>query len=126
MSLCRCSHQAVVLNDKLYAIGGRGETGATLSSVESLNLQTPNANWTYEPNLSIRRSNFGATIADNKIMVAGGFDGHNIIGDVEWYSDMTKTWTLCQPIQSRMALGLVTVKGLPNRRDYLQKCITEQ
>jgi hypothetical protein len=53
-------------------------------------------------------------------MVAGGFDGQQVISDTEFYSEETNQWTPSQPMEvKRSALSLVTVKGLPNRKNYL-------
>ena len=51
----------MVLEDKLYAVGGFNGT-ERLTSVETLDLRSPNPAWTLSSNLNIRRSNFGIAV----------------------------------------------------------------
>ena len=119
MSQPRSGLKAVVLENKIYVIGGFN--GAErLKSVETLDQLNPNATWMPISELITQRSNFGATVVNKQIMVAGGFDGHQVISDTELYSEETNQWTPSQPMDlKRSALTLVTVKGLPNRKNYL-------
>ena len=119
MSQPRSGLKAVVLNNKIYVIGGFNGT-ERLRSVETLDKLEPNAAWVPKSDLITQRSNFGATVVNKQIMVAGGFDGLQVISDTEVYSEETNQWTPSQSMEvKRSALSLVTVKGLPNRKNYL-------
>ena len=115
MSTPRSSHSAVVLNNKIYAIGG-GIGLISMASVETLDSLNPNASWRPASEMITPRSNFGATVVNNQIMVAGGCESNE---NTEFYSEETNQWTLSQPLQSAGCPYLVTVKGVPNRKDYL-------
>ena len=99
----------------------RGFNGTErLRSVETLDKLDPNATWIPISELITQRSNFGATVVNKQIMVTGGLDGQQVISDTEFYFEETNQWTRSQPMEVKQsALSLVTVKGLPNRKNYL-------
>ena len=111
--------QAVVLEDKLYALGGFNGFDR-LTSVETLDLLTPNSAWMLSSNLNIKRSNFGITVFEKSILVAGGFDGVGVTNTCEIFDLKNKRWGLGPKMNvKRSALSLVTVPNLPNRKEYL-------
>jgi hypothetical protein len=113
--------QAVVLNGKIYCVGGF-DGHERLASVETLDLTRPGATWTLSSALLTPRSNFGITVVDKKILVAGGFDGSGVILGSELFSEAANTWRPFAPMNlKKSALCLVTVKDLPNRKVYLGK-----
>ena len=118
MSTPRSGHSAVVLNNKIYAIGGGN--GINIASVETLDSLDPNASWRPASEMITPRSNFGATVVNNQIMVAGGLtEDDRLAKTTEFYSEETNQWTPSQPLQSADCPYLVTVKGVPNRKDCL-------
>jgi hypothetical protein len=120
LNIPRSGLKAAVLNNKIYAIGGfNGHQ--RLKSVETLDLLAPTHSWTLMTSeMRKTRSNFGVAIIDKKILVAGGYDGRRVIGETEFYSEETNTWSSYQEMNSpKSALSLITVTGLPNRKDYL-------
>ena len=124
MTQPRQYHKAVVLNDRIYAIGGRNGN-AFVKSVENLDLLNPNAIWKPTSEMLTQKYFFGATVLNKKIMVTG------TDFSTEMFSDETNEWTLHpQPMGLErnvvnaplgLHLSLVTVKGLPNRKKYLSQ-----
>ena len=109
--------QAVVLEDKLYALGGFNGFDR-LTSVETLDLLTPNTAWMLSSNLNIKRSNFGITVFESQS--AGGFDGVGVTNTCEIFGLRSKSWGLGTKMNvKRSTLSLVTVPNLPNRKEYL-------
>ena len=122
MCLPRHDHKAVVLNNWLYAFGGTGI--GEQSRIEKLDLRSPNARWTLTNHLfgdPLFWRHFGATVVNHKIMLAS-FD------PVYYYSEETNQWTCASKPMGLKSGGelnarslvkyMVTVKGLPNRKDY--------
>ncbi len=93
----RSSHDAVVLNDRLYVVGGwslsGGREGEWLADALVLDLTTPNATW--EPFAQpFRRRALAAAAFDNKLYVMGGMDeDHNISRSVDVWDPATKQWS---------------------------------
>ena len=117
-------HKAIVLKNKIYAMGGyNGNT--YVKSVETLDLLNPTAIWEPTSEKLIQSFFFGATVVNKKIMVTSNH------GSTELYSDETKQWTFHpQPMllertklsaTMSLKLSLVTVKGLPNRENYISQ-----
>jgi hypothetical protein len=76
--------------------------------------------WTISSELNTPRSNFGVTVINKSILVAGGFNGEGVICETEIFSPETNSWSLGQDMnKAKSALSLVTVTGMPNRKDYL-------
>ena len=119
MSQPRLGLKAVVLNNVLYAMGG-SLTETETKCVETLDLLNPNAVWSLATELVAPRRHFGATVADKKIMVAGGHDGLQKTRTTEFYSDETNQWITAQPMnEGSIHLSLLSIKGLPNRKKYI-------
>lgn len=96
MSNSRQGLGAVVLNDKIYALGGSisGQNGlgeTYLSSVEEYN--TSQFNWTPKASMNTARSEFGIAAVNRKIYAIGGKSNYNAISSVEEYNPDTDTWT---------------------------------
>ena len=109
----------MVLEDKFYAVGGFNGFDR-LTSVETLDLLTPNTAWMLSSNLNIKRSNFGITVFEKSILVAGGFDGVGVTNTCEIFGLRSKSWGLGTKMNvKRSTLSLVTVPNLPNRKEYL-------
>ena len=66
------------------------------------------------------RHEFGATAIDNKILVAGGYTSQGTYCETEVFCPKTNTWTASKKMpDKRCGFAMATVKGLPNREDYL-------
>ena len=130
MCLPRHRHKAVVLKHHIYAIGGN-QIGGYQSKIEQLDLRNPNARWTLTPHPQLIEnqleymSHFGATVVNSKVMLVS--PGAGCVP--HFYSEETNQWTLAsQPMGLKRGgelntefgqkVNLVTVKGLPNRKDY--------
>ncbi|XP_076814054.1 uncharacterized protein LOC143460444 [Clavelina lepadiformis] len=85
MKTCRSGLTAVVLNNEIYAIGGRGGSNR-LSSVEKYNLDTKT--WIDVPSMNEERSGGSACVVDGLIWVFGGCDSKT----VEFYDLATNKW----------------------------------
>ena len=127
MNTPRQEHKAVILNSKLYVIGGWNMNDITFPrTVETLDLEDPNAIWSTSNELIHTGYEIGATVVNKKIMIASGF--HSFWPLPEFFSEETNQWTTnsTQPIQRRKYAELllrgqewfVTVEGLPNRKSY--------
>ena len=100
MSRPRSGFSTVVINGKIYAIGGehRRENGAPLFSVEAYDPATDT--WTQITNLPEARYHHASSVVDGKIYVFGG-NGviwrrgqpiHKIFSTLDVYNPATNTW----------------------------------
>lgn len=76
MSTPRGGVNCAVLGTRLYAMGGF-DGQQRLSSVEFLDLESPEKGWRSAPKMKVRRSNFGVTSDGSRIFVIGGFKARN-------------------------------------------------
>ncbi|MBF4693016.1 Kelch repeat-containing protein [Fusibacter ferrireducens] len=93
MHFQRISHQVVVLDGKIYAIGGIG--GQYLNTVEEYNPITDI--WEIKASMNIARRNFEAVTLGNKIYVLGGNNDANaslVLNSVEEYDPSENEWTI--------------------------------
>ncbi len=109
MSTPRINHQVVSINDSVYILGGQA---LAPDPVQSVTLFNPNDNSiTPLKDMSLPRMNFGATVLEGKIYVAGGFTSmisKEFVANVEAYDPSTNTW--------------ITRKDLPNPRHTFAVC----
>ncbi|ESO87598.1 hypothetical protein LOTGIDRAFT_194339 [Lottia gigantea] len=92
----RESFQMVVLNDKLYAVGGRLDKKKSLSSVE---VYDPSRDaWALMSPLSTPKQSFAATTHNGKIYVVGGSESKIISSRVERYCPSNDSWEIRKPI----------------------------
>ena len=122
MCLPHYCNTAIVLNQKLYSIGG-DENDQT---IEILDLSNPNAIWRVAADGILNHhfdSRSVAAVVNKQIMMVSDRDVPEI------YSVETDQWTRAsQPMGLKKRslgigmypLSLVTVKGLPNRKHYCQ------
>jgi N-acetylneuraminic acid mutarotase len=91
MPTARYSLSTIVVNGKIYAIGGIG--GLTI--VEEFDPETDT--WTRKADMPTGRSFLAANVVNDKIYVLGGNAGPNLWGttlaSVEIYDPATDTWT---------------------------------
>lgn len=75
---------AVVVNNYLYAIGGKDSQDKALASIERLDLSRPTSGWQEMAPMKSPRYSFGATVVnDSTLVVAGGLQKHNRLTRVE-------------------------------------------
>ena len=122
MSTPRQAHSAVVLNGRIYVVGGcDGEE--RLKSVECF---TPGPVMTrYNvADMLLPRSNFALSVVDGKILVCGGYsDQHgSVIANCEMYCPQTNTWSAVEDLSApRFGLASVVVTDSPQNRVLLRK-----
>ena len=90
MPTARYSFTTCVLDEKIYAIGGRdGEND--LTAVEAYDPATNK--WTQKTAMPTARNRLASCILDGKIYAIGGSINHTIISLVEVYDPITDNWT---------------------------------
>lgn len=103
MSRGRCSVGAVVLNGKLYAVGGY-DRGDCLNTAEQYDPQINE--WMPVTNMNSPRGRLGAEVINGKIYAIGGSNGHTELSTVEVFDESTNTWKLVQSmLQCRCSFG---------------------
>lgn len=92
----RMYHGAVVLNDKIYSVGGKNENDSILDSMESYNPSTDK--WELlETSLSCPKMGFGFCAYRNELWLVGGMSQDvsgrlRLLEEVECYDPVQKTW----------------------------------
>ena len=106
MNTPRKGHATVVLDGKLFAIGG--SNFFSLSNVECLDLAT--GQWSAATPMTRVRVNHSAAVLGGKIFVAGG---QGLVGNsVESYDPVTREWTTVAPMNTSRAFhSLVSAQG---------------
>lgn len=94
----RSSHNAVVIGDTLYVVGGwqlAGEEGSTWrSDALSFDLSNPNAKWTTLGEPAFKRRALAVSHVDGKLAVLCGMtDDADLSSDIFFYDLKTKAWT---------------------------------
>lgn len=65
------------------------------------------------------RSNFGIEVIEDRLFVAGGFDGSATTNRVEYYDADTRVWLQAHEMGIlRSALSCCIVSGVPNIEEY--------
>ena len=122
MSTPRYEHSAVVLNGRIYVVGGfDGEE--RLKSVECFT-PGPVMTWHHVADLLIPRSNFALSVVDGKILVCGGYSDQqgSGIANCEMYCPQTNTWSAVEDLSvPTSALASVVVPDSPHIRVLLRR-----
>ena len=106
----RQGHASVVLDGKLFVIGGVSNRIGYLSSVECLDLETGQRS-EMAPMITPRSSN-GAAVLEGKIYVAGGWTGSHSFALVDSFDAATNQWTAVAPMNTcRSFYGMVSSQG---------------
>lgn len=111
----RRAHEAIYYNGKIYIMGGEGENGESLTTLEVYDLKT-NTIDTTKASMKTGRKNFGASLyLDDKkfyIAVAGGENNGQILNSVEVYDIENDKWeTKPNLLTARKGLGLEFIMG---------------
>jgi N-acetylneuraminic acid mutarotase len=94
MLAARAGHSFIVLDGKIYAIGG-GSSNSALCS-KTVQVYDPILNsWTFKADMIAGRGNFPVCIINGKILAIGGASllYYNSIKSIEEYNPETDTWT---------------------------------
>jgi N-acetylneuraminic acid mutarotase len=112
MNQMRYGHQAVVLNGKIHALGGRASatSDAPLASVEEYDpvLNT----WTSKADMPSPRVSFGVTVVNGKIYVVGGRINNTPLAPVYAFDPLSNSWTTNASIPTtRETPGVTAING---------------
>jgi N-acetylneuraminic acid mutarotase len=104
MPTARDSLAVGVVNNKIYAIGGRLSNGSSSTTVEEYD---PATNlWTTKASMPTGRQYLAAGVVNNKVYAFGGFGNcGNPCATVEEYDPATNTWTNCGGTCASMPTG---------------------
>lgn len=110
ISYPRNKHGAVILNRKIYVVGGEDDL-LMHNSLEIFNPQTET--WSEGAPLNFPRCGFGLCACDGKIYAMGGWIG-SLLGDsIEMYDPGEDSWVLYANIQRpRFACGVTEMEGM--------------
>lgn len=106
----RSSHNAVVIGDKLYVVGGwtlAGEAeGQWIDHSLVYDFNDPGAGWQKLPEQSFQRRALAAGQWQGKLAVLGGMDDeHSITQDVEVFDPATRQWAQAAELPGRGMAG---------------------
>jgi N-acetylneuraminic acid mutarotase len=93
------TEQPVELEERevVFVMGGDGERGATLSSMERYDVAT--GQWSAVAAMGTARSDFGACVISGELYVTGGREnGQHPLSSVEKYSPSSDTWSAVAPL----------------------------
>ncbi|XP_024884942.1 kelch-like protein 5 [Temnothorax curvispinosus] len=109
MSVQRCEVGVAVLNDKLYAVGGKGIS----SCLDTVECYDPHTNkWTPCAPMSKRRCRVGVGVVNGCLYALGGYETYSAsitsrLDCVERYDPKTDTWTMVAPMSvPRTSVGV--------------------
>jgi N-acetylneuraminic acid mutarotase len=111
------SAAVAVVNGKVYLIGGRTETYATVTTasaastaVEEFDPET--GSWRTRRSMPTARTGAAAAVRDGKIFVVGGARTDQAVGTVEIYDPAADTWASGTALAtSRTGHGAVSIEG---------------
>lgn len=108
LNVLRFGHGLVVLNGQLFAVGGYGDDGGRVRSVEKFNAEE-NA-WEEVAGLNCVRSALGCAVLNGKIYVAGGYgpsqngnQSNMKLSTVEAYDPVANVWKEVEPLKQARA-----------------------
>ena len=106
----RASHGCVVLDGKLYVVGGDGPSFQVLDTAEVYDPQTDG--WQPLAKMTTARAAFGLVAVGGKIYAIGGWDGASELESVEAYDPQLGAWALVASMSGkRMQHASVALDG---------------
>ena len=90
----------VKLNKNIYSIGGTSNGGST-NETWQLKVNDGLMAWSKVASMWSKRSEMGAVAWDDGIVVAGGFDGQEVLRSVECYNALINEWRVMKAMQER-------------------------
>lgn len=111
------SAAVAMIDGKVYLIGGRTETYATVTTNSAAStavheFDPETESWRARRPMPTPRTGAAAAVRDGKILVVGGARADQAVGVVEIYDPATDSWTTGTPLQtSRTGHGAVSVEG---------------
>lgn len=115
MDKARCYLATVVLQDKLFALGGHhGDDSGPLHGwprLRSVEVYDPVTNqWDDAPDMQSPRSDFAAVAYHGTILCIGGFDGQDRLSSIEQFNPATGAWTtITNMITARSGCSAIAV-----------------
>jgi N-acetylneuraminic acid mutarotase len=110
MTSPRASHGCVVLDGKLYVVGGDGPSFQVLDTAEVYDPQTDG--WQPLAKMTTTRAAFGLVAVGGKIYAIGGWDGASELESVEAYDPQLGSWALVASMSGkRMQHASVALEG---------------
>lgn len=109
MTMLRSRVGVVVMNNKMYAIGGYNGH-ERLSTVEVFD--PVRKCWSKVASMNCKRSAVGAAALNDRLYVCGGYDGVSSLNTVESYNPEKNEWTMMTNMSKhRSAAGVVAFEG---------------
>ncbi len=91
MGVGRVHHSSIVVNDKIYIIGGQADGNVFLNSIEMYNIA--DNTWVNKASMATGRQQAGVALHNNKIYVFGGITATDSYSNsVEVYDTLNDTW----------------------------------
>ncbi|XP_008184158.2 ring canal kelch homolog isoform X4 [Acyrthosiphon pisum] len=110
MSVSRRLLGVGILNDCIYAVGGRDDTGL-LNSVEVFDVSIKK--WQMVSSMSITRSSLGVCVFNNHLYAVGGASNGRSLKSVEYYDPTLDAWTPVADMSiCRNGVGVGVLDGL--------------
>ncbi|KAH9392764.1 hypothetical protein TYRP_005852 [Tyrophagus putrescentiae] len=133
MHRSRCAFASVVLNDNIYALGGKNKENDSfhdrpIRSCERYHSQLNQ--WLTLAPMNIDRADASAAVINSCIYIAGGWNGENVEKSVEKYDFKSKRWKWVEPMTTarfHFALACFTgrlwaIGGMDSDRHPLRSC----
>lgn len=111
------SAAVAVVNGKVYLIGGRTETYATVTTTSAASttvheFDPETGGWRSRQPMPTPRTGAAAAVRDGKIFVVGGASAGQAVAAVEIYDPATNTWTTGTRLRTaRTGHGLASIEG---------------
>ena len=102
------------MGSTIYVFGGKGSplSQVRLKSCEKLDTLKSPMNWERIAPMGTGRGDAGAAVVDGKVLVVGGFSGHNFLSSVEVYNPSTNTWQMGPSLKvPRSGMGVAVLEG---------------
>jgi len=105
---------SATVGSTIYVFGGKRSylSQVWLKSCEKLDTLKSPMNWERIAPMGTGRGDAGAAVVDGKVLVVGGFSGHNFLSSVEVYNPSTNTWQMGPSLKApRSGMGVAVLEG---------------